>query len=177
MATNTKPASDEAQIRSLVDDHVNALRAKDADRVVSHYAADNVMFILAPPLRYTGDNTQGKKGVEEWFATWRGPLGYEFRDLSITVGNDVAFSHSLNRMSGTKTDGENVDMWLRETLGFRKIGGEWKITHQHDPCPSTWTAAFERRPISSRSTAKKVRPSACLSSSISTPCRRSARRC
>jgi len=49
---NTK-AIEEAQIRTLIDNWANALRAKDADGVVSQYAADNVKFILAPPLQYT----------------------------------------------------------------------------------------------------------------------------
>jgi hypothetical protein len=48
-------------------------------------AAANVMFILAPPLQYTPGNAPGKEVVEEWFATWRGPLGYEIRNLSITT--------------------------------------------------------------------------------------------
>jgi PhnB protein len=39
-------------------------------------------------------------------------------------------------MSGTKTDGEKVDMWLRATLCFRKIGGhQWKIVHEHESVP------------------------------------------
>lgn len=136
MATARLATTDEIHIRMLIDNWVNALRAKDADGVLAHYAADNVMFVLAPPLQYTSDNSPGKQGVEEWFATWDGQLGYEIRELKITAGrDDVAFSHSLNRMSGVKSDGEKVDMWLRETLCFCKIDGEWKITHQHESVP------------------------------------------
>ena len=117
---------------------------------MSHYAADNVMFVMAPPLQYTPGNSPGKQGVEEWFATWDGPLGYEIRDLKITASDDVAFSHSLNRMSGTKTDGEKVDMWLRATLCFRKIGGQWKIAHEHESVPfymdGSYKAAVDLKP-------------------------------
>jgi PhnB protein len=135
MPTTTNSTTAIAQIREVRERLTKAIRAKDADSVASHYAADNVMFILAPPLQYTPDNAPGTEGMEEWFATWRGPLGYEIRDLSITTGEDVAFCHSLNRLSGTKTDGETVDMWLRETLCFRKIDDAWKITHQHESVP------------------------------------------
>lgn len=55
--------------------------------------------------------------------------------MNIATGDDVAFCHSLNRMSGTKTDGEQMDVWVRESLCFRKIDGEWKITHQHESVP------------------------------------------
>jgi len=105
MATEARHVNNETEIRTLIDIHVKALRAKDADAVVLNYAEDNVMFVMAPPLQYKSDNSPDKQGVEEWFATWEGPLGYEVRDLRITAGDDVAFSHSLNRMSGTKTDG------------------------------------------------------------------------
>ena len=27
------------------------------------------------------------------------------------------------------------DVWFRSTLGFRKIGGEWKIAHEHELVP------------------------------------------
>jgi hypothetical protein len=38
---------------------------QDLDGVVSQYTADNVKFILAPPLQYTRDNPFGKKGLEQ----------------------------------------------------------------------------------------------------------------
>ncbi|MGH8727711.1 MAG: nuclear transport factor 2 family protein [Burkholderiales bacterium] len=53
-------------------------------------------------------------------------------------------------MSGTKTGGENVDMWFRETLGLRKIGGTWMITHEHSSVPfymdGTFKAAVDLKP-------------------------------
>lgn len=150
MTATTSKATHEAQIRKLVDNWANALRAKDADRVVSHYAAENVMFVLAPPLQYSPDNSFGKKGVEEWFASFKGPIGYEIRDLKITTGDDVAFCHSLNRLNAKKTDGEKTDMWVRETLCFRKVDDQWKITHQHESVPfymdGSYKAAVDLRP-------------------------------
>ena len=150
MTATTRQGTDEDQIRNTVEDLADAIRAKDADRVVSHYAADNVMFILAPPLQYTPENTPGKQAVEEWFSSFEGPIGYEVRDLKITTGHDVAFCHNLKKMSGKKKDGEKVDMWFRETLGFRKIDGQWKITHQHESVPfymdGSYKAAVDLEP-------------------------------
>src|ERR671914_998089 len=62
-------------------------------------------------------------------------IGYEIRDLSITTGDDVAFSHSLNRISGTRTNGEETDVWVRATVGFRKIDGKWRVAHEHVSVP------------------------------------------
>ena len=137
----------ELRIRALIDDWAQAMRAKDADGVLAHHAADVVTFDLAPPLMSTGADAQG---VQAWFSTWQGPLGYEVRDLNITVGDDAAFCHSLNRLSGTKNDGEMVDVWLRQTLCFRKIGGEWRIAHQHESVPfymdGSYRAAVDLKP-------------------------------
>ena len=132
MPTENAKARDEAQIRALVDDWAEALRAKDVDRVMAHYARHSVTFDLAPPLISTGADAEG---LQAWFSTWPGPLSYEIRDLNITAGDDVAFCHSLNRLSGTKTDGEKVEIWFRQTLCLRKIDGEWRITHQHESVP------------------------------------------
>jgi uncharacterized protein (TIGR02246 family) len=148
MTKENSRAADEAEIRTLIDHWAKALRAKDADGVVSHYG-DNVMFVLAPPLQVSGE--ADAKNLKAWFSTWQGPIGYDIRDLNIIAGNNVAFCHSLNRMSGTKTDGGNVDMWFRETLGLRKIGGKWMITHEHSSVPfymdGTFKAAVDLKPL------------------------------
>jgi ketosteroid isomerase-like protein len=57
------------------------------------------------------------------------------RDLSITAGDDVAFCRSLNRISGTRTDGEQTDVWGRATVCYRKIDGKWMVTHEHVSVP------------------------------------------
>jgi predicted dithiol-disulfide oxidoreductase (DUF899 family)/ketosteroid isomerase-like protein len=134
-AAATDATGPEAQIRAVIDDWAGALRGKDADGVVAHHAPGAVLFTLAPPLQHTGSAADGRKGLKEWFATWRGPLGYDIRDLRVSVGDGVAFAHSLNHMTGAKTTGENVDLWFRDTMCFRRISGEWKITHEHESVP------------------------------------------
>jgi PhnB protein len=139
MSRKTQP-TDDVQIRKVIDAWAHALRNKDADGVLSHYAAKPVHFSLAPPLLSARSNA---KDLKAWFATWRGPIGYEIRDLNITVGGDVAFSCSLNRMHGTNTAGGKDDLWFRHTLGFRKISGEWKVTHEHESVPFYMDGSFK----------------------------------
>jgi uncharacterized protein (TIGR02246 family) len=135
MTTANTNANEETKIRALIDSWASAMRAKNADGLVSHYAPDNVKFILASPLQYTRDNPFDKKDLEEWFSSFQGPIDYENRDLNITAGDDVAFCHSLNRMMATTTNGSKLDLWFRQTLGFRKIEGRWRITHEHSSVP------------------------------------------
>ena len=122
---------DVTQIRAAIDDWTSAMRAKDAKRVMSHGTKDLVHFSLAPPL--VADEN-GPFGLQKWFDTWQGSLGYELRDLEIVAGDGVAFSHSLNHLTGTQ-GGKTADVWFRSTLGFRKIGGAWKIVHEHESVP------------------------------------------
>jgi uncharacterized protein (TIGR02246 family) len=149
MTTVSTKATNESQIRGVINAWVEAVRAKDAERVVSHYAADIVAFDLAPPLEYAGADAI-RKSLEAWFPTFRGAVGYEVRDLSITTGDDVAFCRSLNRISGTRTDREETDVWVRATVGLRKIDGEWKVTHEHSSVPfymdGSYRAAVDLKP-------------------------------
>jgi PhnB protein len=143
MTTEPRRVSDEARIRALIDQQASALRAKDATGVLSHYAADTVKFDLAPPLQYAGADALDRGGLESWFASWRGPLGYEVRDFTIRAGDELAFCHGFVRISGTKVDGERADVWARQTLGLRKIDGAWKITHEHTSVPFYMDGSFK----------------------------------
>jgi ketosteroid isomerase-like protein len=138
MATS-RPSS-ETQIRGVIDDWADALRRKDPAGVVRHYAPDFIQFSLVPPLVSTAANAEG---LEAWFATWQGPIGYELRDLTITAADDIAFCHGLTRLSGTKTDGARADVWFRHTFGLRKIGGAWKIVHEHESVPFYMDGSFK----------------------------------
>jgi ketosteroid isomerase-like protein len=51
------------------------------------------------------------------------------------VGDDVAFGHSLNRISGTLQNGNSSDYWVRWTACFRKIDGNWLIVHDQVSVP------------------------------------------
>jgi ketosteroid isomerase-like protein len=69
------------------------------------------------------------------FDAFRGSIAFETRDLSIAVGADVAFSHSLVRTIATMNSGQETDRWLRRTVCFRKVSGKWLVTHEHVSLP------------------------------------------
>jgi ketosteroid isomerase-like protein len=123
------------QILALLTDVAAAITAKDARRAVAHHAPDVVSFGLAPPLRGAGDEVRDPDGIESWFRTWDGPIGYDIAERVIEVGGDVAFGHGLTHLTGTKTDGEQVDLWFRSTVGLRRTAAGWQITHEHDSTP------------------------------------------
>jgi ketosteroid isomerase-like protein len=48
----------------------------------------------------------------------------------------LAFSRSLNRISGTMKNGQKSDRWLRWTACSRKTNGRWLIIHEHVSVPA-----------------------------------------
>ena len=139
MSTQSPAKATEAQIRSMIDSWAQAIRAKDAAAVGAHLAPDLVQFDFAPPLRSVGPNI---KGLQDWFATWRGRIGYEITALHVTASDDVAFCHCLIHMTGGRTDGSESDVWFRSTLCLRKTGGVWKIAHGHESVPMHMDGSF-----------------------------------
>ena len=133
--TENGTAAGEAEIRALIEDRTRAIRAKDVAAALSHFAPDVIVFDLLDPLRYEGREAIGKR-LEAWLSSFQeGPVGFEMRDLALTVGGDVAFCHSLNHVDATTTGGVRIDMFWRATSCFRRVGGTWKVTHEHSSVP------------------------------------------
>jgi hypothetical protein len=71
-------------------------------------------------------------------AAWRqadGELSLIPASASAAAKSARAGAHGLTHLTGTKTDGARVDLWFRSTVGLRRTGGEWQITHEHDSTP------------------------------------------
>lgn len=128
-------SEDEAAIRTLVDDFVKTIRDKDIDRIMSFFAPEVISFDIGPPLQHEG-GSEFTKRWQELFNSYQDPIDYKVHDLSITVGDDVAFSRSLNNINGTMKNGQKIDRWLRWTACYRKTNGKWFIIHEHVSVPA-----------------------------------------
>jgi ketosteroid isomerase-like protein len=148
---STVQTQDETQILQLMAEHEAAMRAKDAEWLVARFAPGAETFDLAPPLRNTGREVLDASAKKAWFAGFDGPIDFEIRDLTVVAGEDVAFCHSLNRLSATPHGSPaKFDLWFRATVGLRKAGGEWKVVHEHNSTPfhmdGSFRAALELTP-------------------------------
>lgn len=125
---------DETEIRNHIGKIVEGIRAKDLDGLRRLYSEDVVSFDVEPPLQHVGIDAKLKNWATA-FAFFQ-DLDYEVRDLALTVGDTVAFGHCFGRLSGTTRDGTATDgMWVRATFCFRKIDGNWLITHDQVSVP------------------------------------------
>lgn len=126
---------DEAAIRRQIDTLLEAIRTHDLEGVRPVYAADVVSFDVQPPLQHVGTAAKEKNWVDV-FTTFERPLGYEIRDLTLTVGDGMAFARGFNRLSGTLRNGPATNgIWVRWTAIFQKIDGAWLIVHDHVSTP------------------------------------------
>ncbi|MGK8503447.1 YybH family protein [Nocardia asiatica] len=127
-------AMDEIEIRRQIDKAVEGLRAKDLDALKQLYTPDVVSFDVEPPLQHVGIAAK----LENWARVFRffDTVTYEVRDLTFTLGHDVAFGHGFARLSGTLQNGAATSgMWVRVTYGLRKIDGTWLIAHDQVSVP------------------------------------------
>ena len=56
-------------------------------------------------------------------------------DLAIAADRNLAYSHSIQHVSGTDTRGKPFDLTVRVTEVCRRIGGHWLIEHEHVSVP------------------------------------------
>jgi ketosteroid isomerase-like protein len=127
-------ALEETDIRRRIESGIAAIRAFDLEGVMALYAPDIVSFDIEPPLQHLGAVAK-RTNWSGVFRVYQPPLEYVMHDLTLTVGGDVAFGHSLNHIRGTLRNGIRSDHWVRWTACFRKIDGTWRITHDHVSAP------------------------------------------
>jgi len=66
---------------------------------------------------------------------------FEIVSLDVTAGADVAFAYALLRCGAPEELAQQPDQRLRLTLGLRKEGGRWTVTHEHHSFPDSSDAS------------------------------------
>ncbi|WII73498.1 nuclear transport factor 2 family protein [Bdellovibrio sp. 22V] len=127
-------SSEESEIRDVLERFSEALTAKDLDKIMSFYSEDVVAFDVMPPLQMVGKE-EYRKAWNHYVTGMQGSSTYKIRDLHVIAGNDVGYSHCLSHMTGTTNDGQKIDCWMRQTNCFKRINGQWLITHEQYSVP------------------------------------------
>jgi ketosteroid isomerase-like protein len=129
-------ADSRAAIETLENQFAAAVNAKNLGAIMKVYAPGSELFVfdVVPPRQYVGADAYRKdwKGFLDMF---KGPVKFTMSDLSIDAGAKMAYSHSAQHISGTDTKGKPIDFTVRVTDVYRRIGGEWRIVHEHVSVP------------------------------------------
>jgi uncharacterized protein (TIGR02246 family) len=128
---------EETAIRALIDRWTKAAQEKNVDGVMSMYQRGGslVAYDLVPPLQYKGWDAY-RADYKAFFDMYDGPIKIEFRDLVIAADATFGYSHELQRVSGTLKGGRKAAFWVRVTDVYRKIGGQWRVVHEHVSVPA-----------------------------------------
>jgi uncharacterized protein (TIGR02246 family) len=136
---NNKPgetlSSDEADIRNLIERWAKAVRNEDREGIRADHDSEFLMFDVPPPLL--------SKGLDAYMATWEmffsmaeKPVAFDFSDVKITAGTDVAFATAIGHCVDVDPNGKREELQFRLTMGFRKSGGRWRVLHEHHSLPA-----------------------------------------
>lgn len=129
--------SEETRIRTLLEAWAAAVRRHDLPAILAHHDRDIVMFDLPPPLQC--------KGITAYEQTWglmfryhKPGVAFDFEELAITASQDVAFAVAIMRCgpNSSSNPADKDGFQFRLTVGLRKVGGEWRIAHEHHSVPA-----------------------------------------
>jgi ketosteroid isomerase-like protein len=83
------------------------------------------------------------RGLDAYMATWETffsqaekPVVFNFHDVEITAGVDVAFATATGQCVDIDSKGKREELEFRLTMGLRKISGRWRIMHEHHSLPA-----------------------------------------
>jgi ketosteroid isomerase-like protein len=128
----------ESHIKALLEAWADAVRRHDVPAILAYHEPDMVMFDLPPPLQC--------RGIKAYEQTWdlffrynKPGTAFEFQELAVTAGQDVAFAVAIMHCGpGASPNPKDKDGFLfRLTVGLRKVGGDWRITHEHHSVPAS----------------------------------------
>jgi ketosteroid isomerase-like protein len=71
-----------------------------------------------------------------FFANVEKPVTFNFEDIEITAGSDVAFATATGRCVNIDRSGRREPLKFRLTMGLKKIEGNWRILHEHHSLPA-----------------------------------------
>jgi ketosteroid isomerase-like protein len=144
----THADSNLADVMAVLDERVEAVRAKDIDRLMSLCSPDIVYFDVIPPHQFIGA-ADVRRNFLRWFHEYKGDIGLETHHLHTAASEDVAFAHMIHPDSGTRRNGQDITVWVRSTVCLQRIDGRWLITHEHISFPinpENWSAVIDTTP-------------------------------
>jgi uncharacterized protein (TIGR02246 family) len=128
-------SQDEAEIRSLIERWARAVREEDRAAIRRDHDPDILMFDVPPPLV--------SRGLDAYMATWETffpraekPVAFDFCNVKVTCGADVAFATAIGKCVDIDPNGKREPLEFRLTMGLRKIGGRWRVVHEHHSLPA-----------------------------------------
>jgi len=127
-------STDETEVRALIARWSKAVRNQDLGGIRADHDENVLMFDVPPPFL--------SRGLDAYMATWdtffqwqAKPVQFDFRDIRVTAGVDVAFATAVGTCCDLSS-GSPANLEFRLTMGLRKFDGKWRIMHDHHSIPA-----------------------------------------
>ncbi|MFZ1010576.1 MAG: nuclear transport factor 2 family protein [Candidatus Sulfotelmatobacter sp.] len=131
-----EPASqDEIAIRALIARWAKAVREEDRAGIQADHDPEMLMFDVPPPFLSQGLDAY-MKTWEIFFSSAEKPVAFDFHDVKINAGRDVAFATATGQCVDIDRKGKREELKFRLTMGLRKIDGRWRVMHEHHSLPA-----------------------------------------
>ena len=128
-------STDQTEILALIERWAAAVRSEDRAAIGRDHDPDMLMFDVPPPFL--------SRGLAAYMATWETflssvekPIAFDFHDIEITAGADVAFATATGNCVNIDSKGNREPLQFRLTMGLRKIEGRWRVVHEHHSLPA-----------------------------------------
>lgn len=128
-------SQNEIEIRALIERWAKAVRDENRAAIRADHDPGILMFDVPPPFL--------SRGLEAYMATWETffasvekPVAFDFRDVEVTAGADVAFATAVGSCVAIDPKGRREPLQFRLTMGLRKIEGRWRVMHEHHSLPA-----------------------------------------
>jgi len=126
---------DESELLRIIQRWAKAVRDEDFEAIRADHDPAILMFDVPPPFL--------SHGLEAYMETWKlfyafapRPVKFDFDDIQIHADDEVAFATAAGHCRSLESDGQILPLDFRLTMGFRKIGGRWRIVHEHHSLPA-----------------------------------------
>jgi len=126
---------DQLAISDLIERWSKGVRDQDRAAIRQDHDADILMFDVPPPFQ--------SRVIDEYMATWdtffsfaEKPVRFDFTNIEITAGVEVAFATAVGHCVTIGRDGRREPLDFRLTMGLRKIDGRWHVMHEHHSLPA-----------------------------------------
>jgi len=122
-------------IQALIQRWARAVREENMSGIRADHDPEMLMFDVPPPFL--------SQGLDAYMATWETflswsekPVVFDFHDVKITAGTDVAFVMAIGGCAGVGPNGKREELEFRLTMCLRKIDGRWRVMHEHHSLPA-----------------------------------------
>jgi uncharacterized protein (TIGR02246 family) len=123
------------EIRALIARWAKAVRGENRAGIRADHDPDILMFDVPPPFLSRGLDAY-METWETFFSSVEKPVTFDFRDVQVTAGEEVAFATAIGNCVNIDRNGTRESLDFRLTMGLRKIKGKWIVVHEHHSLPA-----------------------------------------